>query len=90
LQAYLFFHSDKPTASKSIKVYFTWRLVSRVSTHLQSCNRKKNWIRLVMLTQFYVSFIALWSQNRSFQSPRSCQFLNRSLFWSSPMLINLG
>jgi len=36
---------------------------------------------LVKLTQFCVSFIVLWSQNGSFETPQSCQFLNRSLFW---------
>jgi len=30
--------------------------------------------------QFCVSFIALWSQNGRFQTPQSCQILNRSLF----------
>jgi len=29
--------------------------------------------RLIKQTQFCVSFIALWSQNRSFQTPQSCQ-----------------
>ena len=46
--------------------------------------------RLLKLTQFCVSFIALWSQNGRFQTPQSCQFLNRSLFRSSPMFPNLG
>ena len=45
---------------------------------------------LVKLTQFCVSFIALCSQNGSFQTPQSCQFSNRSLFRSSPMVTNLG
>jgi len=30
------------------------------------------------------------SQNVSFQRPQSCQFLNRSLFRSSPAVVNLG
>jgi len=34
--------------------------------------------------------IALWSQNGSFQKPQSCQFVNRSLFRSSPMVMNPG
>jgi len=46
--------------------------------------------RLVTLTQFCVSFIAGWSQNGSFQTPQSCQFSNRSLFRSLPMVPNLG
>ena len=40
---------------------------------------------LVKLTQFCVSFIALRSLNGSFQTPQSCQFLNRYLFRSSPI-----
>jgi len=43
--------------------------------------------RLAKQTQVCVSFITLWSQNESFQS---CQFLNRSLFLSLPMVMNLG
>ena len=43
---------------------------------------------LVKLTQFCVNFIALWLQNGSFQTPQSCQFLNRSLFPSLPMVVN--
>ena len=43
--------------------------------------------RLAKQTQVCVSFITLWSQNESFQS---CQFLNRSLFLSLPMGMNLG
>ena len=35
------------------------------------------------------SSIALWPQNGSFQIPQSCQFLNQSLFRSSPMVMNL-
>ena len=45
---------------------------------------------LVKIRQFCMSFIALWSQNRSFQTPQSCQFLNRSLFQSLPIVMNLG
>jgi len=33
-------------------------------------------------TQYYVSFIALWSQNGSVQTPQSWQFSNRSFFRS--------
>ena len=44
---------------------------------------------LVKLTQFCMSFTALWSQNENFQTPQSCQFSNRSLFRSLPMVINL-
>jgi len=33
---------------------------------------------------------ALWSQNRSFQTPQSCQFFNLSLFRSLSMAISLG
>ena len=40
--------------------------------------------------QFCVSFIALWSQNWSFQTPQRCQFFNPYWFWSSPMVMNLG
>ena len=36
-----------------------------------------------------VSSIALWSQNGSCQTPQSCQFSNRSLFRSSPIVMNL-
>jgi len=35
---------------------------------------------LVRITLFCVSFIALWSQNGSFQTLQSSQFSNRSLF----------
>jgi len=45
--------------------------------------------RLVELTQFWVSFFALLSQNGSFQTPQSCHFLNRSLFPSFLMVMNL-
>ena len=45
---------------------------------------------LVKLMQFGVSFIALWSQNGSFQTPQSCQSSNRSLFRSLPIVLNLG
>jgi len=45
---------------------------------------------LVKQTQFCVSFIALRSRNGSFQIPQSCQFLNRSVFRSLPMVMNLG
>jgi len=45
---------------------------------------------LVKLTQFCVSFVDLWPQNGSFQSPQSCQFSNRFLFRSLPMVMNLG
>jgi len=45
--------------------------------------------RMVKLTQFCVSFVALWPQNESFQTPQSCHFSNRSLFRSLPMVMNL-
>jgi len=39
--------------------------------------RNEQMIRgLVTLMQFCMSFIAVWSQNGSFQTPQSCQFLN--------------
>jgi len=41
-------------------------------------------------TQFCVSFIALWSQNGSFQTPQIFQFSNRSLFRSPPVVMSLG
>jgi len=44
---------------------------------------------LVKQTQFCVSFIAPWWQNGSFQRTQSFQFLNRSLFQSSPVVMNL-
>jgi len=45
---------------------------------------------MVKPTQFCVRFIALWSQSVSFQAPKSCHFLNRSLFRCSPMVMSLG
>jgi len=36
-----------------------------------------------------MNLIALWSQNES-SAPQSRQFLNRSLFRSLPMILNLG
>jgi len=45
---------------------------------------------LATQTQFCVNFIALLSQNGSFQTQQSCQLLNRSLFRSLPIVINLG
>jgi len=45
---------------------------------------------LVKLTQFCVNLIALWLQNGSFQTPQSCQFLNRYLFQFSPMVMSIG
>jgi len=44
----------------------------------------------VKQTQFCVSVIAPWRRNGSFQRTQSFQFLNRSLFRSSPVVINLG
>ena len=44
----------------------------------------------VKQTQFCVSFTAPWWRNGSFQKTQSLQFLNRSLFRFSPMVINLG
>ena len=44
---------------------------------------------LVKQTQFCVSFIAPWWRNGSFQRPQSFQFLNGSLFRSSPVNMNL-
>jgi len=44
---------------------------------------------LLKITQFFMNFIALWSQNKS-PAPQSRQFLNRSLFRSLPMILNLG
>jgi len=46
--------------------------------------------RIDIQTQFCVSFITLWWQNRSFQTLQSCQFLKRSLFRFSPMFMNHG
>ena len=43
---------------------------------------------LVKQTQFFVSFIASWWRNGSFQRPQSFQFLNRSLVQSSPVVMN--
>ena len=43
--------------------------------------------RLVKQTQFCVSLIVLWSQNGSFETLQSCQFLNPSLFRSSPISV---
>ena len=45
---------------------------------------------LIKQMQFCVSFIDLWSQNGSFQTSQSCQFLNRLLFRSLPVILNLG
>ena len=44
---------------------------------------------LIEKTQFCVIFIALWSQNGSFHRTQSFQFLNWSLFLSSPVVMNL-
>jgi len=44
----------------------------------------------VKQTQFCVNFIAPWTRNGSFQRTQSFQFLNRSSFRSSPVVINLG
>jgi len=43
---------------------------------------------LVKQTQFCVSFIARWLRNGRFQRTQSFQFLNLSLFRSSPVVIN--
>jgi len=40
-------------------------------------------------TQFYKSSIALWWRNGNFQTPQSFPFLNRILFRSTPVVINL-
>ena len=44
---------------------------------------------LVKQTQFCVSFIAPWWRNRGFQTTQTFQFLNLSLFRSSPVVMNL-
>jgi len=44
---------------------------------------------LVMQTHFCVSFIAPWWWIGSFQRPQSCQFLNWSLFRTSPLVMSL-
>jgi len=51
---------------------------------------KKIYAQIGKQTQFCVSFIALWSQNLSYQTPQSCHFSNLSLFTSSPMAMDLG
>ena len=48
------------------------------------------WYRLLKQRRFYVSWIALWSQNRSFQTPAKLSVSNQSLFKSSSMVMNLG
>ena len=54
-----------------------------------TCGRRRRLVHgLVKLSQFYMSFIALWSQNGSFQTPQSCHFSNQSLFRSLPMVMN--
>jgi len=51
----------------------------------------RKWIHgSVKQMQFCVSFIALWSQNGSFQTSQSCEFLNKSLFRCSPVVTNPG
>ena len=62
-----------------------WGWYSRVTE--VGTNRLKH--GLVKQTQFFVSFIAPWWRNGSFQRTQSFQFLNRSLFRSSPVVINL-
>jgi len=44
---------------------------------------------LLKITLFFMNFSALWSHNES-PAPQSRQFLNRSLFLSLPMILNLG
>ena len=44
---------------------------------------------LVKQTQFFLSFVAPWWRNGSFQRPQSFQFINRSLFRSAPVVMNL-
>jgi len=61
-------------------------LMSRVT----ECGARRLLHGLVKQMQFRVSIIALWSRNGSFQMPQSCQFLNRSVFRSLPMVMNLG
>jgi len=64
------------------EVYNTFRWCSRVT--------KRGTGRLIhgllKQTHFCMSFIALWSQNGSFETPQSCQFFNRSLIRSSPLV----
>jgi len=40
----------------------------------------------LQLTQFCLSINALWSQNGSFETPQSYQFLNQSVFVPIPIL----
>ena len=65
----------------------SWRSSSTLRWYLRvtKCGVRRLIHGLVKLTQFCLSFIALWSQNGSFQTLQSCQFSNRSLFrylWS--------
>ena len=41
---------------------------------------------VAVLRELYHSVVT----KRSFQTPQSCQFLNQSLFRSSPVVMNLG
>jgi len=68
-----------------------WRRSSNLRWHSQMTEvGTKGLIHgLVKQTRFCVSFIAPWWRNGSFQRPQSCQFLNWSLFRSSPLVMSL-
>jgi len=53
-------------------------------------SRNKGFDGLVKQTQFCVRFIAPWWRNGSCQRTQSFQFLNRSSFRSSPVVMNLS
>jgi len=59
-------------------------------SQVTECGARRLIHGLVKQTQFCVSFITLWSRNGSFKTPQSCQFLNRSVFRSLPMVMNRG
>jgi len=73
---------SRPSSSSTLRWYSVFTSGGRQNKSLS--------YGLVNQTQHCVSFIDQLSQNGSFQTRQSSQFLNRSLFRSSPMVMSLG
>jgi len=67
---------------RQVRSSSSWWWYSRVT----ECGTGRLLHGLVKQTYFCLSFISLWPQNGSFQTPQICQ----SLFRSSTMVMNLG
>jgi len=65
-----------------------WRPSSTLGWYSRVMEVGSWWLIHGLVTQFCVSFIAPWLRKRSFQTTQSFHFSNRSLFRSSPVVMN--